>query len=115
MFKSISHRAFYGTYFKAIKEKFKERGLFKEMLVDAYGDRLPAEMLEELYDEGWLQLDHVVAATMDEPDNLFETSSVPDPESAFNCPGNLALPSTPSTRRCPRVHGRLTGRAPRSS
>ena len=66
LFKSISHRAFYGTYFKAIKEKFKEQGLFKQMLVDAYGDRLPAKMLEELYDAGWLQLEHVVAATMDE-------------------------------------------------
>jgi hypothetical protein len=97
-FKSISFRAFYGTYFKAIKDKFKEQGLFKEMLVDAYGDRLPAEMLEELYDAGWLQLDHVVAATMDEPDNLFETSSVPDPDpSAFNCPG--AVPSPPRHRR----------------
>ena len=116
MFKSISHRAFYGTYFKAIKDKFKEQGLFKEMLVDAYGDRLPAEMLEELYDAGWLQLDHVVAATMDEPDNLFETSSVPDPgpEGAFNCPGALPSPHAIDAALAPGFLG-LTGRAPRSS
>ena len=115
MFKSISHRAFYGTYFKAIKEKFKERGLFKEMLVDAYGDRLPAEMLEELYDEGWLQLDHVVAATMDEPNNFFETCSVPDPEGAFNCPGASPSPLHAIDATLPQDSFRLTGRAPRSS
>ena len=81
----------------------------------AYGKRISKKTLKKLLRGKWFQLDHVVAATMDEPNNFFETSSVPDPESAFNCPGNLALPSTPSTRRCPRVHGRLTGRAPRSS
>ena len=114
-FKSISFRAFYGTYFKAIKDKFKEQGLFKEMLVDAYGDRLPAEMLEELYDAGWLQLDHVVAATMDEPNNFFETCSVPDPEGAFNCPGASPSPLHAIDATLPQDSCRLTGRAPRSS
>ena len=67
------------------------------MLVAAYGTRISKKTLKELLDKKWFQLDHVVAATMDEPNNFFETSSVPDPESAFNCPG--ASPSPPRHRR----------------
>ena len=96
-FKSLSHRGYYGNLFKTIKRKFKKKGLFLDMLVAAYGTRISKKTLKELLDKKWFQLDHVVAATMDEPNNFFETSSVPDPESAFNCPG--ASPSPPRHRR----------------
>ena len=59
---------------------------------------LPAISSAQTRARRWTSADaYVVAATMDEPNNFFETSSVPDPESAFNCPG--ASPSPPRHRR----------------
>ena len=55
------------------------------------------------------------AATMDEPNNFFETCSVPDPEGAFNCPGASPSPLHAIDATLPQDSFRLTGRAPRSS
>ena len=96
-FKSLSSRAYHGNFFETIKRKFKKKKIFLDMLMCAYGKRISKKTLKKLLRGGWFQLDHVVAATMDEPNNFFETSSVPDPESAFNCPG--ASPSPPRHRR----------------
>ena len=114
-FKSLSHRGFYGNLFKTIKRKFKKKGLFLDMLVAAYGTRISKKTLKELLDKKWFQLDHVVAATMDEPNNFFETCSVPDPEGAFNCPGASPSPLHAIDATLPQDSFRLTGRAPRSS
>ena len=86
-----------------------------EMLVAAYGKRISEKTLKELLKKKWFQLDHVVAATMDEPNNFFETSSVPDPESAFNCPGASPSPLHAIDATVPQDLCRLTARAPRSS
>ena len=89
------------------------------MLVAAYGTRISKKTLKELLDKKWFQLDHVVAATMDEPNNFFETSSVPDPEgalnTAFNCPAASPSPLHAIDATLPQDSFRLTGRAPRSS
>ena len=100
--------------FKLIKRKFKKK-IFLEMLVAAYGTRISKKTLKELLDKKWFQLDHVVAATMDEPNNFFETCSVPDPEGAFNCPGASPSPLHAIDATLPQDSFRLTGRAPRSS
>ena len=114
-FESVSHRAQYGTFLRKVKETFMEKGLFQEMLEDAYGWGLDADTLKELLEAKWFQLDHVVAATMDEPNNFFETCSVPDPEGAFNCPGASPSPLHAIDATLPQDSFRLTGRAPRSS
>ena len=86
-----------------------------DMLVAAYGTRISKKTLKELLDKKWFQLDHVMAATMDEPNNFFETCSVPDPEGAFNCPGASPSPLHAIDATLPQDSFRLTGRAPRSS
>ena len=111
-FKSLSHRGYYGNLFKTIKRKFKKK-IFLEMLVAAYGKRISEKTLKELLKKKWFQLDHVVAATMDEPNNFFETCSVPDPEGAFNCREPSPLHAIDAT--LPQDSSRLTGRAARSS
>ena len=90
-------------------------GWTMDMLVAAYGTRISKKTLKELLDKKWFQLDHVVAATMDEPNNFFETCSVPDPEGAFNCPGASPSPLHAIDATLPQDSFRLTGRAPRSS
>ena len=113
-FKSLSHRGYHGNLFKLIKRKFKKK-IFLEMLVAAYGKRISEKTLKELLKKKWFQLDHVVAATMDEPNNFFETCSVPDPEGAFNCPGASPSPLHAIDATVPQDLCRLTARAPRSS
>ena len=114
-FKSLSSRAYHGNFFETIKRKFKKKKIFLDMLMRAYGKRISKKTLKKLLRGRWFQLDHVVAATMDEPDNLFETSSVPDPEGAFNCPGASPSPLHAIDATVPQDLCRLTARAPRSS
>ena len=80
-FKSVGHRAQYGTFLRKVKETFREKGLFQEMLEDAYGWGLDSDTLKELLEAKptWFQLDHVWAPLMDDPNNFCARAGVKGP------------------------------------
>ena len=107
-FKSVGHRAQYGTFLRKVKETFIKEDLFQEMLEDAYGWGLDADTLKELLEAKWFQLDHVWAPLMDDPNNFCARAGVKGP-SIFRDPRS---PSTPSTRRFPEDSYRRTSPPP---
>ena len=69
-FNSISFRSHTEMFMDLVKREFKKKGLFMQMLKDAYPD-ISEDTLKDLYDLSVFQVDHVVGHILDDPENFF--------------------------------------------
>ena len=67
----FGHRSLAGSFKDHINKTYGYKGMFLDMAVNAYGDRLSLKTLEQLVDAKFFQTDHIFASIGDDPENFF--------------------------------------------
>ena len=67
----FGHRTLTGSFKDYINKHFGYKGMFLDMAINAYGDRLSLKTLEQLVEAKFFQTDHILSTLCDDPENFF--------------------------------------------